>query len=346
MLGKIIAGAPVSATQIRKSVPTNVDAAIRKALEKLPADRFTGAQEFAKALGDPGFRHADEAVAGVAGGPGLWNPLQITTTAVALVLALALGWSLLPTTPEPRPLARFEVTFGENRGIAPSAFGVTFALSPDGSRIVYVGVDPDGGRLLWQRPLDDLEPAPIPGTEGASTPVLSPDGLSVVFTLGFGGPKKTVSLGGGPPFTVVGSSQNPTSAWGSDGMIYFTLEDVIYRVPATGGEPETVTTSPRSDRDHKFPDVLPDGRGLLLTVYGGSAAESRIAVVGPEGGDVREILTGAMARYAASGHIVYSTVERTLMAAPFDLDRLEVTGPAVPLLEGVEVRGVSASQFA
>ena len=62
VLGKIIAGAPVSATQIRKSVPTNVDAAIRKALEKLPADRFKGAQEFARALADPAFRHGEEAL--------------------------------------------------------------------------------------------------------------------------------------------------------------------------------------------------------------------------------------------------------------------------------------------
>jgi serine/threonine-protein kinase len=68
-------------------------------------------------------------------------------------------------------------------------------------------------------------------------------------------------------------------------------------------------------------------------------------VVGREGGEVREILTGTMARYAASGHVVYATADGTLMAAPFDLKRLEVTGPSVGLLEGVEVKFNSASQF-
>ena len=162
--------------------------------------------------------------------------------------------------------------------------------------------------------------------------------------------KKTVSLGGGPPFTVVagnGPLTIVTPAWGSDGMIYFGRENVIYRVPSTGGEPEAVTTSPPTGGDHRFPDVLPDGRGLLLSVWRGSAAENRIAVVGPEGGDVREILTGAMARYAASGHVVYTTADGTLMAAPLDLRRLEVTSPSVSLLDGVQVGAANAqSQFA
>ena len=347
VLGKIIQGAPVSVTQIRKSVPANVGAAIRKALEKLPADRFTGAQDFARALADRRFRHGEEALTGVAGGVRPWTRMTVILAAVAGLFALstvALGWSLL--RPEARPLARFELTFGEDAGLPPGAVGQNFALSPDGSRIVYVGVAPDGGRQLWQRALNDLEPDPIPGTEGANSPRVSPDGLSVMFN-SEGNSKKTVSLGGGPPFTVVGSDQgqNPTHAWGSDGMIYFALENVIHRVPATGGEPEAVT-SPTTDGNHRWPEVLPDGSGLLLTVFRADQAQSRIAVVGPEGGEVREILPGTLARYAASGHIVYATVERTLMAAPFDLERLEVTGPSVGLLEGVAVRGPSGSQFA
>ena len=127
-------------------------------------------------------------------------------------------------------------------------------------------------------------------------------------------------------------------------MIYFGRESVIYRVPATGGEPEAVTSLPEGI-GHRYPDVLPDGRGLLLTVWRGATDQSRIAVVGPKGGEAREILTGVMARYAASGHIVYTTVEGTLMAAPFDVRRLEVTGPAVALLAGVQVKSSGASQF-
>ena len=171
---------------------------------------------------------------------------------------------LVATTPEPRPLTRFEVTLGEDQGLA-NVGGVDVTLSPDGSRLVYVGVAPNGGSQLWQRALDELEPYPILGTEGAQSPVLSPDGLSVVFNSA-GRSKKTVSLGGGPVSTVV-AGNGPvtliTPAWGSDGMIYFGREDVIYRVPATGGEPEAVT-SPAPDGDQVFLEPLPDGRGLLL----------------------------------------------------------------------------------
>jgi hypothetical protein len=81
-------------------------------------------------------------------------------------------------------------------------------------------------------------------------------------------------------------------------------------------------------------------------VPGGTPSQSRIAVVGLEGGEPREILTGTRALYAATGHIVYGTAEGALMAAPFDVRRLEVTGPSVPLVEGVQVKTTSASQFA
>ena len=137
--------------------------------------------------------------------------------------------------------------------------------------------------------------------------------------------------------------------WGADGFIYFTGESsTIDRVRATGGEPEPFA-SPRPEGSHsvRLPDVLPDGRGLLVTIRRDSPETSTIGVVGPDGGDVRELFAGVSARYAASGHIVYATVENTLMAAPFDLKRLDVTGPSFALLQGVAVRLPShAAQFA
>ena len=280
-------------------------------------------------LAEPSSPWVKAVLAGVAGGAGPWKRLTAIGWSVAALATLAFGWSLLRPVP-PAPLARFEVTLGEDQGLAPVG-GVDVALSPDGSRLVYVGVDPSGGTQLWQRALDNLEPQPIPGTEGALAPVLSPDGLSVVFDVARG--KKTVSLGGGPPFTVMAGNADygRTSAWGSDGMIYFRCETVMCRVPATGGEPEAFT-SPTTIGAQQFPDVLPDGRGLLLAARQGRLDRDRIAVVGPEGGEVREILTGTMARYAASGHVVYATADGTLMAAPFDVKRLEVTGPSVALL--------------
>ena len=178
VLGKIIAGKPISPTEQRPAIPANVDAALRKALEKLPADRFKSAQDFAKAVGDEHFRYGEDVAGVVAVAAGPWNRLTMAMTTLAALLALTLGWSLL--RPEPRPLARFEVTPEEGRELLPGVpgLGVEFALSPDGSQIVYVGIAPNGGSQLWQRSLDDLEPDPIPSTEGALDPVLSPDGAA------------------------------------------------------------------------------------------------------------------------------------------------------------------------
>ena len=133
-----------------------------------------------------------------------------------------------------------------------------------GTRLVYAGAAPDGGAQLWQRALDDLEPDPIPGTEGAFSPVFSPDGLSVAFVAGAN--INTVSLGGGPPFTVTSNGRQPS--WGSDGMIYFARLDGVYRVPETGGEPEAVPFS--TDGQNRWHTALPDGQGLLFTVQGGT----------------------------------------------------------------------------
>jgi serine/threonine-protein kinase len=346
VLGKIITGELPSASEQRKSVPENVDATIRRALEKLPADRFRSAADLAKALADRGFRHGVESseTSGV-GHRGLWNPLSVAMTVLAGLLALGLGWARSSSVrTEPRVVSRFDVTPRENARLVPGVMGVDIAVSSDGSRIVYVGVGPGGGTQLWQRSLTELEATPIPGTTSAFAPALSPDGLSVAFQVA--GALRVVPLTGGPSVTVVASGvAGFSTAWASDGMIYLGLIGRgVHRVAAAGGEPEIVTAP--SGRIHAMPHPLPDGRGLLLTVIGSFPAQSRVAVVGPDGGEAREILTGTMARYAATGHVVYTTSDGTLMAAPFDTRRLEVTGPPMALVAGVRVSPSSASQFA
>ena len=345
VLGKIIQGLPVSATAVRKSVPVNVDAAIRKALETLPADRFTAAQDFAKALADPGFRHGEEAAAGVALGRGQWTGLAVAVTGLAVVLALALGWSLLRPEP-PRTFARFELTLPAGLQAVTSG-SVDLAVSPDGSQVVFVGVSTEGGTQLWLRPLDQLSPIPIPGTAGARSPRFSPDGGSIAFFTN-NGSLTIASLSGGPPLTVVSESASPPSlAWGPDDMLYFRKQDLgIWRVPANGGEQEEITVRGSGFPSHSLPDVLPNAKGILFTRYFGGLTGNEIAILSLETGEMRVLFQGAMARYAHSGHIVYASGDGTLLAVPFDVDRLEVTGPARALLDGVQVLPTSASYFA
>ena len=333
VLGKIIAGAPVSATQIRKSVPANVDAAIRKALEKLPADRFTGAQEFAKALGDPGFRHGELVGAGVASGVGPWKRVAVIGWSVAALATLAVGWALLRTEP-PLPVERFVAPFGD--GQEPTSVGNSaFNLSPDGSMLVYRGVpEGGGGQLLLVRRWEDVEPSPIRGTEGGAQPVVSPDGQEVAFAQG--GEVKVVSLQGGPVRTLTTGAR---PQWGTDGYIYARSGNGIVRVPATGGPPEPVTER-LGGEVLTVTDLLPGGDGALFTVrLLGGAWEVRALRL--ETGEMRALASGFLARYAESGHLLYSTPDGTLMAARFDPDAMELLGPSVALLDGVRAFSIS-----
>ena len=119
-------------------------------------------------------------------------------------------------------------------------------------------------------------------------------------------------------------------------QIYYGRGNVTYRVSAQGGEPVAVTT-PASNILQQAHRRAARRTRTAAHAHEGTPAQARIAVVGPDGGPAREILAGTMARYAATGHIVYATANGTLLAAPFDVRRLEVTGPSVPLVDGVAV---------
>jgi serine/threonine-protein kinase len=267
-----------------------------------------------------------------------WSLVLASSTALLACLSVALLWTLLKS--EPAAVARYTVTPADDDAIVQAA-GVDVALSPDAAWMVYVGRAPGGGTRLLRRNLDDLNAVPVPGSDGAAAPVVSPDGQSIAFLAN--GAIRTIPAQGGQPFTVVTSGGEP--AWSDDGAIYFGRANLTYRVAARGGE-ATAVSAPLPNILQRSAEALPGGRGLLVTLLSGTTAQAQIAVIGPDGGAPRPVLRGAMARYSSTGHIVYSTSNGALMAAPFDLGRLEITGPPVPLAEGVAVDNTGTSQFA
>ncbi len=177
VLGKIIQGLPVSATSVRASIPPNVDAAIRKALEKIPADRFPRAKDFANALADPGFRHGEESATGFAASAGPWKKISMALGALAVVSTLGLGWSLLSKAPG--PVTRVSVHIPEDQYFEPLRGHLD--LSADGSLLVYRGFGDVGGAQLWARSWNELDAGPIRGTDRGEYPAISPDGQEIVF---------------------------------------------------------------------------------------------------------------------------------------------------------------------
>ena len=173
VLAKILTDDAPAPTKVRVSIPPNVDAVVRKSLEKLPADRFTSAQDFARALSNPAFRHGEAEVMAWAATSSRWRTLAIGTSCALGILAL---WAWLrPSTPEASTMVVQRTVIplppGQQLSI-PHGQALPFALSPDGSVLVYAGVR-EGRTSLYLRPLDSFESTELVGTVGARQPFFS-----------------------------------------------------------------------------------------------------------------------------------------------------------------------------
>ena len=340
---KIVTEDAAPVTTVRKSVPPNVVAAVAKALEKLPADRFDSAKAFADALTSRSFTVADPTL--TAGGVGAGRlrrrvaALPWVAAAILLVIAV-LGW--LRPRPDALPVIRYAIEFPVDEALT-AVFGPAMTLSPDGQLLVYVSTE-DGGNRLRVRSRDELSSTPIPGTDGVWQPAFSPDGRRVAFVTGARA-LKVVSVTGEPPLTIADSGlwRNGV-AWGPDGYLYIGWQrfgTVVARVSATGGEPEVLTTldTARGEVSHAWFDALPAGRGVLFTAMRATnqaGPSDEVAVVDLRTREHKALVQGILGRYL-DGYLVFVRHDGTLLAAPFDENTLKVTGPATPLLAGMPV---------
>ena len=246
VLGKIIAGKRVSVTEERPSVPANVDAAIRKALEKLPADRFTSAQDFVRALGDEHFRYGELATAGAGVASGPWKPLSIGLASLATVLTLTLAWSLLRPEP-PQPVSRLLLS-DEGWTGRDGPLGSHAVIAPDGSSMVLpIESGPDEFQLALKM-RGSTEITPIPGTEGARHPVYSPDGQSIAYVAGPEVWRRPLAGDGAVPLADdVNEPGNVGLAWLDNGIILYEQlrpgQSELVRISENGGQPVTVFSS-------------------------------------------------------------------------------------------------------
>ncbi len=339
---KIIAETAPVVTTLRKSVPPNVAAAVAKSLEKLPADRFESAKVFAEALADPHFA-AGGPEANAGGRPrhpdsGLWRRWGPIAVVVAVVALAGAGWAMsrLAFRGGVQSTRRFLVTMSREQ--RPSwVQGADIALSPDGTKLAYLSVV-DSVRRLIIRDWGELTGSVVRGTDGAVTPFFSPSGRAVGFFTLSPDRLHVIQLDGGPPLVLVDSGVVARgAAWGDDGFIYYSNRAGLARVRESGGRVEQVTqlNARAGESAHVYPDVLPDGRGVLFTVRKGDTPEYEVAVAVPGAGSHRTVAPGVLGRYAASGHLVTLRADRTLVAASFDLKGLRTTAAAIPLLADV-----------
>jgi serine/threonine-protein kinase len=216
------------------------------------------------------------------------------------------------------------------------------AVSPNGRLVVFSGMRGPVTQL-FRRELDHADAVPIPGTENAVAPFLSPDATWVGFVAD--NKLRKVPLAGGPSVVICDVPGNSWGAsWGEDGTIVFASNAGIARVSSDGGTATTISTpdGSKGEQRHLLPQWLPGEKALLFTVKGSDDWDTANIVVQPlDGGERRVLIQGASdARYVNTGHLVYMK-SGTLTAAPFDVRSRRLTGPAVPLIENV-MHGVNA----
>jgi eukaryotic-like serine/threonine-protein kinase len=351
IVARVLTESPRPILPQRHTIPPHVEAAVMTALEKLPADRFGTAAEFAEALAGRGTAPTIRTVATAAmpgaapGGKTRLDPVKIGLAGAAVVAAALAAWGWLRPAPVPE-VNRFSLYLPQAEGLAPvNQGGNRLAISPDGRRIVYVGPGQRGSQL-WVREHDQLSSSPIAGTEGAATPFLAPDGRQVGFIIA-GKTVRTVSLDGGPTLTLTDSANSTGGDWGADGYVYFETDSGLGRIRASGGPIEPVFNATARKEAAEWPVVLPGAKGILFRTRRPNQAigEFQIQAMRLPAGEPHVVMRGVFARYSPTGHLLVVSADGKLVAVPFDLDKLAVTGPPVGLLEGigVEVGGFSTN---
>src|SRR6202022_2742982 len=218
VVARVMTEEPRPLTTQRRNVPPNVAAAVSHALEKIPADRFASAHEFAEALNNPLFTLSSASATLVGrdrSNRRLWQMLYAVTALAILTTAVAL-WGWMRPAPS-KQVVRYSLVLDSTEAMAKAGpFFGRFDLSPDGSRLAYIG---GAGQILVRR-RNQLHATAIPGTEAAKTPFFSPDGQHVGF---FNGNRtlRIALLTGGPLVTVTDSLVGSAGAsWARDGFIY------------------------------------------------------------------------------------------------------------------------------
>jgi hypothetical protein len=338
---------PVAVHELQPQVPEGLDRVIRICLAKDPDDRFQSAHDLKLELerirdGDPirgGItaatrnRRKRKALA--------WG---LAAVGAAAAVALGIGISGLANRQREEPILRFEVvpapdTVPSLRPFEYRAIGAV-TLSADGRHLAWVAADRTGATALWVRSLERAAAHRLEGTDGASFPFWSPDARALGFFAG--GKLKRIDAAGGPTITLCEAS-GMGGAWNRDGVIVLAPErdSPIFRVDARGGVPAPVTEldSEREEISHRYPRFLPDNEHFLYLNRSGAGPETgttEIWVASLAGGEPRQLIeTNSQAEYA-QGHLLFASGS-SLVAQPFDADRLELRGEARPVLESLLV---------
>ena len=328
IVAAILASEPTPVTSLQPASPAELDRLIRTALAKNPDDRWQSAHDVSVMLASIVATHHQQ----VRRFRNLWQP----AAGLLAVTTLALGALLILHRTDANPtLLRLAIPPPPNASF--SSLEKLVAVSPDGRQVAFTAVDHGGQRALWIRPLDSAEARALPGTDDADSPFWSPDSKLIGF---FSHSKlKKIDPAGGQPEVICDAGADPGGAtWNREGVIVFApnFEGVLYRVPASGGQPVPVTEAYKEhdESNHIFPAFLPDGHHFLFLVYGRDDLGIHLGSL-----DSKEhqllLRENSTATYVEPGYLLFGR-NGVLMAQRFDAERVQISGEPIRLVDAVE----------
>jgi serine/threonine protein kinase len=334
LIAKILETDPPPISSLQPMTPPALDRVVRKCLAKEPDQRWQTASDLCgelKWIAEGSSQVGAIAASTVNVQDALRKRFAWASVGLAACAIIALTvWNLKPTPP--KPVVRTVITLppGDRLGAGAPQLPA-LAISRDGKQLVYAAIHGVTSQL-YLRPLDIQEARPIPNTEGASEPFFSPDGQWIGFYAG--GKLKKISVSGGAAVILADALNQFGASWGSQSKIVFapSVGSPLLQVSDAGGDPRPLT-QPEKGISDIWPDFLPGGKAVLFTAE--SLASSRIAALSLATGKQHNLVSGTQPRYSISGHLIYTRSGGTLMAVPFDPQRLEITGTPVPVVEGV-----------
>jgi serine/threonine-protein kinase len=336
-------------TQLPAGTPPYLGALLRKCLQKDLRRRLQAIGDARVALEDgPTGSDASLQQPSVAppqkAGSRVRGVAAIAAASAAAVTIAALGvWELGPAARAPVPVTRFTIALPKGQRL--EATGITaLAISADGRQLAYAAATDGSVRRLYVRAMDDFEPRAVAGAEGAERPFFSPDGQWLGFFAD--GALKKIPVKGGVAQRLADVTNSLGGSWAASHTIAFApYGSVVQQVPEDGGTPTPLTDFASGETLHAEPQFLPGSSALLFGVL--SSVPSSIAVQ-QAGKATRRIVVAGQAgtspQYVSPGYLTY--LQRgTLMAVPFDADRVELRGgaPAVPVVQDVLRYSVSAN---
>ena len=334
IVGQILAVDPPPVRTLQADVPPALERTIRICLEKDPDERFQNAHDLKLQL-----QMVEESPAAAGGAETRASKLRRAAwigAGVAVLLAMAAALQFF-TNKQPQPVIHSSLLPPENAGFITES-GVP-ALSPDGSKLAFLGMNEKGANMLFVRQLDSSNAQSLAGTEGANFPFWSPDSQNLGFFVG--NKLERVPATGGPVLQLaeLPGSESRGGSWSANGTILFTTNlspETLFQISAAGGSFSPASRlaagdpSHLAEHAHSWPFFLPDGKHFLFR------SEPRNEVCVGELGSLEHkvLFSDSSDAVYADGYLLFVR-EGTLFAQPFNASKLSISGEPVPLAQNI-----------